>query len=490
MSPVVKIKALDGSEIEYVDKMIGQGGMKDVYFSPDKSYVVAFFREKQDLTAKERLQMITGQYRESIFNAPGGDFWKDLYCWPTKLFEYKGKFGLVAPAYPPHFFFNYGSVNNDMLGIKGKEKEGKWFASAGHQNKFLDPREKGDWFKYFIICLNITRGVARMHAAGLAHSDLSYKNVLIDPSSGQAAIIDIDTLVVPGKFPPEVMGTPDFIAPEVYQGKLPSRYTDLHALAVLVYMYLLFRHPLRGGKVHDLDDPGKDEEISMGQKALFIEHPTDTSNRPNLKDIKDHFLPQADISKIPYSVTGPYLKPLFDRAFIEGLHNPHLRPIAAEWQDALLKSIDLLYPCKNSNCTHKWFICNDIVKPACPFCNTKNSDGIPILKMFSAKRPGIFMEERHCLAVYHNQVLYPWHVNYKIAANELLTPEQKKPVGYFVFHENKWLFINQALKSLTDISSGFKNIPINSAVELSEGKQIKLSEEEGGRIVLVHLMNK
>ncbi len=58
-----------------------------------------------------------------------------------------------------------------------------------------------------------------MHSAGLAHSDLSYKNVLIDPVSRTAAIIDIDGLVVPGKFPPDVIGTADFIAPEVLATK-------------------------------------------------------------------------------------------------------------------------------------------------------------------------------------------------------------------------------------------------------------------------------
>lgn len=33
-----------------------RGGMKDVYFSPDKSYVVAFYRTKLDFNAKERVQ--------------------------------------------------------------------------------------------------------------------------------------------------------------------------------------------------------------------------------------------------------------------------------------------------------------------------------------------------------------------------------------------------------------------------------------------------
>jgi serine/threonine protein kinase len=125
------------------------------------------------------------------------------------------------------------------LGIKGKEKEGKWFASANNQNRFLDEREKGTWLNYLKICILIARAVRRMHAAGLAHSDLSYKNILIDPVTGRACVIDVDGLVVPGKYPPDVVGTPDFIAPEVIQTNhlkkddparhLPNIMTDRHA---------------------------------------------------------------------------------------------------------------------------------------------------------------------------------------------------------------------------------------------------------------------
>jgi serine/threonine protein kinase len=197
MAKTIKITATDGSQVEFVDEVIGAGGMKDVYFSPDKSYVVAFFRDKQDFNAKDRLQNITGKYRENIFNQVGGEYWKDLYCWPTKIVEYNGKLGLTCPTYQKQFFFKKGSINNDFLGIKGKEKEGKWYASAKNLNKFLTPEEKGDWFKYLQICIRISRAVKRLHAAGLAHSDLSYKNVLVDPTTGQASIIDIDGLVVP-----------------------------------------------------------------------------------------------------------------------------------------------------------------------------------------------------------------------------------------------------------------------------------------------------
>lgn len=493
----ITLKASDGSTVEFVDEIIGSGGMKDVYFSPDRSYVVGFFRDKQDFNAKDRLQTITGIYRERIFSQQGGDYWKDLFCWPTKMVEYKGKLGLVCPTYQPDFFFKYGSVNHDFLGIKGKEKEGKWFASAKNQNRFLAAEERGDWFKYIQICIRISRAVKRMHAAGLAHSDLSYKNVLIDPTSGRAAIIDIDGLVVPGKFAPDVLGTPDFIAPEVIMTqhlkmddpnrKLPNILTDRHALAVMIYMYLLYRHPLRGRKVNAME-AGKDEELSMGEKALFIEHPTDTSNRVKVSQLQPSQLPQADPAKIPYTVCGPYLKELFDRAFIDGLHNPNLRPTANEWEDALLKTVDLVQPCQNPKCWHKWFVFDNTTRPRCPFCETDYKGQLPVLNLYSPRHQGTFTPDNYRLMVYNNQYLYPWHVNRHIWPNERLSDEDKKPVGYFVFHQNKWLLINQRLTDLEDKTEG-KKIGINEAVELTDNKQILLSKEDDGRLVVVQIVN-
>ena len=279
----IRVKGtLDPSKTwEFNDKLLAQGGMKDVYMSPDRSYVVGFFRSAVDPAGKDRLNSIVGKYFKGIYESTGSDFWKTRFCWPVDIVVHEGRTGVVAPAYPNNFFFKFGSIKNDALEIKGKDKEGKWFAST-KVRRMLANEERGEWKDYLRICLNISRAVRRMHAAGLAHSDLSYKNVLVDPTTGEACIIDIDGLVVPGRFPPDVVGTPDFIAPEVLatlnlpltdsKRKLPNQQTDLHALAVLTYMYLLFRHPLKGGKIWD-SDPGRDVELSMGSKALFIEHP-------------------------------------------------------------------------------------------------------------------------------------------------------------------------------------------------------------------------
>ncbi|TKG95201.1 kinase [Puteibacter caeruleilacunae] len=487
-----------GKKIEWIDKAIGSGTMKDVYFSPDKSYVVGFYRNKLDASSKDRLNSIVGVYKTKIIDGPNGDYWRNLLCWPYDIVEHNGLTGIVVPTYQRHFFFMHGSVNDDMLGIKGQEKNGKWFASAKNQNRFLHEKEKGDLLSYLRISILLSRALKRIHAAGLAHSDLSYNNVLIDPEGKNASIIDIDGLVVPGKFAPDVMGTPDFVAPEVIMTKhlpvndsnrkLPTILTDRYALSVLIYMYLLFRHPLKGRKIHDTD-PVKDEELSMGAKALFIEHPTDRSNKPNLNDVHPSELPYIDVDKMPYTILGPYLKELFDRAFIEGLHNPQKRPTSNEWEEALVKTVDLLQPCQNSKCSHKWFVFDNKLSPRCPYCGTPYTDALPVLNFYSSRGKGKFLSDNARLMVYNNQYLYRWHTNRLVHPNERLSDEDKKPAGYFVKHRGNWILVNQNLPELYDVTNKV-DIPIGKHVVLDDNIQVLLEKGNGGRLAHVQMVNK
>ncbi|WP_233967836.1 helix-hairpin-helix domain-containing protein [Pectobacterium polaris] len=497
MANIISCTTRDGEPVQYVDEIIGSGSMKDVYFSPDKTYVVAFYKKPQNEQAKERIAMITGRYRQSIFEQAGGDYWQDLFCWPTSVVEHQGRIGIVVPTYHSHFFFKYGSKNDDFLGIKGREKEGKWFASANNQNKFLDPRERGNLLNYLKVCLLLTRAVRRMHAAGLCHSDLSYKNVLVDPEAGHACVIDIDGLVVPGKYPPDVVGTPDFIAPEVVKTThlakedanriLPSISTDRHALSVLIYMYLFYRHPLRGGKIHDMDDEMRDESLSMGEKALFIEHPTDRSNAVKLSQVSPSSLPWADTDKIPYTVLGPYLTPLFEKAFITGLHEPTKRPTADEWETALVKTVDLIQPCQNTACEQKWYVFSGKTQPSCPYCGTPYKGKLPILNLYSSRTTGSYRPDDHRLMVWNGQSLYAWHVNRLIAPNERTTAEQKKRVGYFVFHNDQWWLVNEGIEELMSLPDK-KKVAIGDKLALTDGAQFVLSTQEGGRLVVVQLV--
>ncbi|MDR0634557.1 MAG: kinase [Azoarcus sp.] len=497
MTSIVTLKASDGSQIRFVDERKASGGLKDVFFSPDRDYVVAFYRDKMDVVGRERLALITGTYRERIFNQEGGDYLKKLFVWPTATVEYDNRTGVVVPFFDKDFFFRYGSRDDDrLLGIRNREKEGKWFASAKNRAKFLDPRELGDGMTQLKTCLMIARAVRRLHTAGLAHSDLSYKNVLLDPSSGRACLIDLDGLVVPGKFPPDVAGTPDFFAPEVVatakldrhdpQRFLPSRLTDQHALAVLIYMNLLFRHPLKGDKVHDMNDTQRDEDLAMGERALFIEHPADPSNRVRLAGVSPAELPWKDTAKLPYTITGPYLSSLIQDAFIDGLHRPDSRPTADQWESALVKTMDLLQPCQNPNCLQKWFVFDNSTKPRCPHCGTPFRGKLPILNLYSSYREGNFRPDNHRLMVYSGQSVFSWHANRLVFPNERLSSAQAKRVGYFVQHGGEWYFVNETLPGLRDVRNNLA-VPPGGKVKLEDGAQLLFSEENGGRLCAVQM---
>lgn len=487
---VVKTRATDGTQVEFVYKNPRQGGVKDVYFDPNRQYAVAFFRKPLEPAGKDRIERLVGQYRQGIFEQSGADYWRNLFRWPEKVVEHDGRTGIVVPFYQPEFFFS------PQTPLDGVEKDGKWFASAKNFNRFVPPEEKGTLLGYLRICLNLSRAVRRLHAAGLAHSDLSYKNCLVDPSSGGACIIDIDGLVVPGLFPPDVVGTPDFIAPEVVatlnlqmndpNRRTPRRETDQHALAVLIYQYLFHRHPLRGSKIHSPDTDVQDF-LEMGEKALFIEHPHDFSNRYRVQKGDKDFLPWVDTNALPYTIMGPYLRTLFDQAFIEGLHDPSRRPTSNNWEDALIKTCDLVQPCLNKSCVKGWYVFDNSTRPVCPYCGTPFRGQLPVLDFYSSRNGVDFRPDQHRLMVYHNQYLYRWHVDRTVFPNERLSEADKKPVGYFVFHQNRWIFINQTLADLQDLDSQ-RQVGINDYVELKNGVRLLLSKEKTGRLAYVSLV--
>lgn len=493
LAPNAPIK---GNTVEFPNEIKAQGGVKDVYFSCDKTYVVAFYRKQLDANDKDRLERIVNTYYPRIFDGtPIGEYWREMLYLPCGIVEWDGKLGVIVPFYSKRFFFS--GIPADFPFIKnGQEKDGKRFASAKNMNRFVPVNQKGTWLTRLHMCIKISRAVRRLHAAGLAHSDLSYKNVLVDPVTGSACVIDADEVVVPGRYPPGVIGTPDFIAPEVMATKglkisdpnrrLPRIETDRHALAVLIYMYLLNRHPLRGGKVWDMDS-AKDEELTMGAKALFIEHPTDQSNRVKVNQLSKTELPQGDPSRLPYTICGPYLKELFDKAFIDGLHNPAVRPTAQMWEDALVRTADLVQPCQNPNCENHWYVFDNTRKPRCPFCGQEYHGQLPVLNFYYKPRDK-YQYEKCRLMVYDGQTLYKWHSNNLVPIGEKTTEDDKKTVGDFHFHNGQWILINRRLPDMYDVT-GKKPIGINEFVPLTDGRQILLDKSQGGRLIIVQLVN-
>jgi hypothetical protein len=476
----------DGRSVKFVlTNDPPSGGMKKTFFTPDRAQVVQFYHDQTAVhdpaflacgcavCRLARLDAILGKNNITIepnSTTKSAQYWKRLFCWPTGIVT-KPLLGLIAPTYPSNFFFATGP-------FKGNEKKGKYFSSP-KLRKYLPAAEQGTWLNYFQICILIARAVRRLHMAGLAHSDLSSSNILIDPSTGKCIVIDIDSLVVPGKLPPDVSGTPGYIAPEVLstmsldlkdpKRKFPSILTDLHALAVLIYEYLMFRHPLQGPKIH-APDALRDDFLSMGSEALFVEHPTDHSNRP--KDLK-----------VPCSALGPELHNLFRRAFVDGLHTPNLRPTAIEWERALIRTWDLFFPCINQHCSHRWLILWDEKNVRCPFCGQTSRGTIPTLNLLKEGPRGQWKSDGR-LTVYPDIHLFKWHAFDNVFPGE---EADRVPVARCVYEHGMWKLENKSLSSLT--SPGGSRVPIGQGVQLKEGVQFRLSQEPHGRMAEVQMID-
>ncbi len=62
-------------------------------------------------------------------------------------------------------------------------------------------------------------------------------------------------------------------------------------------------------------------------------------------------------------------------------------------------------------------------------------------------------------------------------------------MGYFTFHNGKWVLVNQKLTSLKDLTED-KEIPVGTMVDITDGKKLLLSNNEGGRVVVITMANK
>lgn len=459
----------DGSSLTFDDRPLNQGGEKTIFMSRDRKSVVGFYhgRLPDRLERVDRLTRILTRYNPTLAN--NGTFWLPYFSWPIGVIDGDGvpqsflrsyglcepALGVVSPTYRSCFYFN------DCFGNR-QEKEVKWF-TARKAGAFVPEAERGNLLTRLQVCTRLARAVRRMHMAGLAHSDLSNKNVLIDPKHGDSCVIDIDSLVVPGVAPPSVLGTPGYIAPEVMSGTgRPSIATDKHALAVLIYQILLNRHPLQGRKVNSTRSAEQDELLSMGAKALFIEHPTDRSNPP------------LALIRVPYGRLGPYLAPLVARAFVDGLHQPSRRPDAAEWESALYRTLQLVHPTPSGR---DWALLAPGLAPEAPYTGERVRLPVLVARFHRITDHGL-SDERLSLSIFHHLVLHIWHTRHSVQPDE---NADRRPQGYFAFHEGKWWLVNTS--GTTMVVLGGADIPNNGAAELRPGVDIRTGEDATARVL-------
>ncbi|MBX4179590.1 serine/threonine-protein kinase, partial [Streptomyces geysiriensis] len=108
------------------------------------------------------------------------------------------------------------------------------------------------------VVADVADGLAAAHAAGVVHRDVKPENVLLDMQGplgpggshpalltdfGVAKLIDTPRRTRATK----IIGTPDYLAPEIVEGLPPRASVDIYALATVLYELLAGFTPFGGG---------------------------------------------------------------------------------------------------------------------------------------------------------------------------------------------------------------------------------------------------
>jgi serine/threonine-protein kinase len=144
--------------------------------------------------------------------------------------------------------------------VDSGEVDGRQYLAARYiPGSSLDKRIKDDGplpvDEALAIAAGIGSGLDALHDRGLFHRDIKSSNVLLD-EDGTALLTDFGlakgraytVLTTAG----QVLGTLDYLAPELIKGELATTATDIYALGCLVFECLTGDPPFASKPMHEL----------------------------------------------------------------------------------------------------------------------------------------------------------------------------------------------------------------------------------------------
>jgi putative methionine-R-sulfoxide reductase with GAF domain len=183
----------------------------------------------------------------------------------------------------------------DLTEISGEEFvsmeyiAGKTLKEIEEQEKVL-PLGRG-----LALAKGICGGLAAAHRIGVLHRDLKPENVIVG-EDGEPRLMDfgiaIESAAYTGEPGDTVPGTPQFLAPELLTGGMPTRRTDVYAMGVLLFEMFTGRVPF------DDNDTAK-----LVRRVILEKPPKVESLRPDLppelRDILERSIAKDPESRFP-----------------------------------------------------------------------------------------------------------------------------------------------------------------------------------------------
>jgi DNA-binding helix-hairpin-helix protein with protein kinase domain len=295
-------------------KSLGSGGQGEVYLANwgDAGQFAVKWYYPQSATAEQR-EALRLLIKDA---APNGNF-----LWPLDLVEDpgSGSFGYIMPV-----------------------REARYRGL----HEYVAGRVTVNAITRINIGLELTKAYHDLHVKGLCYCDISFGNAFFDAANGDVLICDNDNVRVNRSAISGILGTPDFMAPEIVRGVAkPSNLTDLYSLGVLLFYLFHFGHPLQGKnvlKIHCWDIAARN--LLFGKDPVFIFDPKDKSNAAVGLDVD----PTGEAGGMALKFWPMYpaaFRNTFVRAFTEGLKDPDRRVTEREWLEALSALRNAVFQC-------------------------------------------------------------------------------------------------------------------------------------------------
>ncbi|HEY1810869.1 MAG TPA: tetratricopeptide repeat protein [Kofleriaceae bacterium] len=203
--------------------VVGQGGMGVVYAAYDP-----------ELDRKVAIKLLQAK-QGTVGSTAGGQAWLQR--------EAQSQAQLAHPNVLA--VYDVGTLSDDRVFVAMELVEGETLRA------WLDAETRA-WPEILAMVAAAGTGLAAAHRAGLVHRDFKPENVLVG-RDGRARVMDFGLAHHRDREQPElsptgsVIGTPAYIAPELYEGKPASVASDQFALGVTLYTALF------GGKPYGKD---------------------------------------------------------------------------------------------------------------------------------------------------------------------------------------------------------------------------------------------
>ncbi len=255
-----------------------------------------------------------------------------------------------------------GLLGGDNLGyVMKKMKDGESL------KKYLDPQDQDfkEWYRdrytlnsRYNLIAGIFDSLREIHINGLIFTDLSPNNIMVKTSKNGYIVYFIDTDNLRSKDDPYsgVLGTPGYMAPEIYRKEVPEKIgeydrtrkgtpvkdilskvgrnstdSDIFSAAIIAFQLLTLHHPFVGDEIDSGSPEDEERAYRIETDYIFKEGTSNTSSA--------HLVPAFE------QLTTPKIRELFRRTFVDGKEEPTLRPTDLEFHEAFLAAKDDMTVC-------------------------------------------------------------------------------------------------------------------------------------------------